>query len=210
MIESTAEIRNVLGPFTGIDQVNGVTCDGDNVWVASGDALNAVDAATGQPKRSIDVAAHAGTAFDGVHLYQLDDDRIRKVDPITGRVVSTITVPAGGSGLAWAEGTLWMGQYEDRLIRRIDPESGATISTVTSDRFVTGVTWVEGELWHAGSLDDSCALNHVDPATGDVLETIVMPDGVWVSGIESAGGNQFFCGHGDAGTVSVVGRAGGP
>jgi hypothetical protein len=50
----------------------------------------------------------ASTAFDGQHLFQLAEDRIQKIDPKTGRVLSTIPAPGGGgdSGLAWAEGTL--------------------------------------------------------------------------------------------------------
>ena len=33
------------------------------------------------------------------------------------------------SGLAWAEGTLWVGQYRDRKIHQIDPETGAILRT---------------------------------------------------------------------------------
>jgi len=34
-----------------------------------------------------------GTAFDGQHLFQLAEDRIQKIDPKTGRVLSTIPAP---------------------------------------------------------------------------------------------------------------------
>ena len=96
--------------------------------------------------RSIDVAAHAGTAFDGEHLFQIAEDRIQKIDPKTGRVLATIPAPGGGgdSGLTWAEGTLWVGQYRDRKIHQIDPQTGAILRTIESNRFVTGVTWVDG------------------------------------------------------------------
>ena len=112
-----AEIVREYGPFPGVDRVNGVTFDGRLVWFAAGDKLNAFDPASGKTLRSIDVAAHAGTAFDGRHLFQLAEDRIRKIDPQTGHALATIPAPGGGcSGLAWAEGTLWMGQYRDRKI----------------------------------------------------------------------------------------------
>src|SRR5438552_10767453 len=106
MKRSAAEILREYGPFPGVDHVHGVTFDGQHVWFASGDRLNAFDPARGKILRSIDVAAHAGTAFDGRHLYQLAEDRIRKIDPKTGRVLATIPAPGGGggSGLAWAEG----------------------------------------------------------------------------------------------------------
>src|SRR6266571_1411001 len=150
MNRSAAEILREYGPFPGVEQVHGVTFDGQHVWFASGGKLNAFDPASGKTVRSIDVAAHAGTAFDGQHLYQLAEDRIQKIDPKTGRVLATIPAPGGGgdSGLAWAEGTLWVGQYRDRKIHQIDPQTGAILRTIESNRFVTGVTWVDGELWH--------------------------------------------------------------
>src|SRR5215831_7760961 len=109
---SAAEIIREYGPFPGVDSVGGVSYDGQNVWFAGGRTLNAFDPASGKTVRSIDVAADAGTAFDGRHLFQLAADRIQKIDPKTGRVLATIPAPGGGgdSGLAWAEGTLWVGQ----------------------------------------------------------------------------------------------------
>ncbi len=207
MNRSAAEILREYGPFPGADRVNGVTYDGQHVWFASGDMLNAFDPANGQTLRSIDVAAHAGTAFDGQHLFQLAEDRIQKIDPRTGHVLATIPAPAGGgSGLAWAEGTLWVGQYRNRKIHQIDPETGTTLRTIESNRFVTGVTWIDGELWHATWEGDESDLRRLDPRTGEVLETLGMPPGVGVSGLESDGGDQFFCGGGSSGKVRAVRR----
>jgi glutamine cyclotransferase len=208
MSRSRAEIVREYGPFPGVDQVGGVTYDGENVWFAAGDKLNALDPATGKILRSIDVAAHAGTAFDGEHLFQLAEDRIQKIDPKTGQVVATIPAPGGGgdSGLTWAEGTLWVGQYRDRKIHQIDPETGAILRTIESNRFVTGVTFVDGELWHGTSESGESELRHVDPRTGEVLESLEMPAGVGVSGLESDGRDQFFCGGGKSGKVRAVRR----
>jgi len=151
-----------------------------------------------------------GTAFDGRHLFQIAEDRIQKIDPKTGRVLSTIPAPGGGrdSGLAWAEGTLWVGQYRDRRIYQIDPETGAILRTIESNRFVTGVTWVDGELWHGTWEGDESDVRRVDPRTGEVLETLEMPRGVAVSGLESDGGDHFFCGGGPSGKVRAVRRPG--
>ena len=96
MKQSAAEIMREYGPFPGVDRVNGVTYDGQHVWFASGDKLNAFDPASGKTLRSIDVAAHAGTAFDGQHLFQIAEDRIQKIDPKTGHVLATIPAPGGG------------------------------------------------------------------------------------------------------------------
>jgi glutamine cyclotransferase len=205
---SAAEIIREYGPFPGVDNVGGVTYDGEHVWFAAGDALNALDPASGKATRSIDVAAHAGTAFDGRHLFQIAEDRIQRIDPQTGRVLATIPAPGGGgdSGLAWAEGTLWVGQYRARLIHQVDPETGEVLRTIESNRFVTGVTWVDGELWHATLEGERSDLRRVDPRTGEVLETVDMPPGVHVSGLESDGGDRFFCGGADSGTVRAVRR----
>ena len=208
MVSSPAEILREYGPFPGASEVHGVTYDGENVWFAAGGALNALDPESGKTLRAIDVAAHAGTAFDGEHLFQLAENRIQKIDPKSGRVLSTIPAPGGGgdSGLAWAEGTLWVGQYRERKIHQVDPETGAVLRTIQSNRFVTGVTWVDGELWHATWEGDASDLRRLDPSTGEVLERLEMPDGVGVSGLESDGGDRFFCGGGGSGKVRAIRR----
>jgi glutamine cyclotransferase len=208
MKRSTAEIVCEYGPFPSADHVHGVTYDGEQVWFASGDKLNVFDPASGKLVRSIDVAAHAGTAFDGQHLFQIAENRIQKIDLKSGQVVATIPAPGDGgdSGLAWAEGFLWVGNYRGRKIHQIDPENGAILRTIQSDRFVTGVTWVDGDLWHATSEGDESDLRHIDPGNGEVIEKLEMPHGVHVSGLESDGGDQFYCGGGNTGKVRVVRR----
>ena len=208
MKTSAAEIVREYGPFPGVDRVNGVTFDGKHVWFASGDKLNALDPATGEIVRTIDVPGHAGTAFDGKHLFQIAEDRIQKIDPRSGRVLATIPAPGGGgdSGLAWAEGTLWVGHYRERKIHQIDPQTGAILRTIASNRFVTGVTWVDGELWHGTWEGDESELRRVDPRTGDVIERLEMPAAAGVSGLESDGGERFYCGGGASGKVRAVRR----
>ena len=206
MKRSAAEIVREYGPFPGVDAVHGVTYDGRHVWFAAGDKLHAFDPASGNTVRTIDVAAHAGTAFDGRHLYQIAEDRIQKIDPKTGHVLSTIPVPGGASGLAWAEGTLWVGQHRDRKILQVDPETGAVLRSIESNRFVTGVTWVDGELWHGTWEGDESDLRQVDPRTGEVLQKLEMPPGVAVSGLESDGADRFFCGGGRSSKVRSVRR----
>jgi glutamine cyclotransferase len=188
--------------------VNGVTYDGERVWFASGDRLNALDPGSGKMARSIDVAAHAGTAFDGKHLFQIAEDRILKIDPATGRVLATIPAPGGGgdSGLAWAEGTLWVGQHRGRKIHQIDPETGAILRTIESNRVVTGVTWADGELWHGTWEGDESDVRHIDPQSGKVLERLEMPPGMGVSGLECDGADRFFCGGGSSGKVRAIRR----
>ncbi len=203
-----AEIVREYGPFAGADTVHGVTHDGHRVWAATGAKLVAFDPASGEPVRTLDRACDAGTAFDGTHLYQIAETRIDKIDPRTGDVVASIPAPGSGSdsGLAWAEGSLWVGQYRDRKIHQIDPATGAVIRSIESNRFVTGVTWVDGELWHGTWEADESELRRIDPASGAVLERLEMPHGTGISGLESDGGDLFYCGGGPTGTVRAVQR----
>jgi len=206
MTKAAAKILREYGPFDGVEQVAGVTFDGDHVWFASGDKINALDPASGKIDRTIEVPAHAGTAFDGRYLYQLGGSQIQKIDPKTGRVVSTIPLPGGGSGLAWAEGTLWAGQYQNRKIIQIDPETGSVMREIDSNRHVTGVSWVDGELWHATWEAEASELRRIDPKTGKVLEQLEMPRDVVISGLESDGADRFFCGGAKSGKVRAVQR----
>jgi streptogramin lyase len=208
MKPSRAEILREYGPFAGVDAVHGVTFDGSRVWFASGASLNALDPASGEIVRALDVAAHAGTAFDGRHLFQIAEDRIHKIDPETGAILSSIPAPGGGgdSGLAWAEGTLWVGQHRGSKIHQVDPETGVVLRTIESNRFVTGVTWVDGELWHATWDGDGSDLRRVDPDNGEVLERLDMPPETGISGMESDGSGQFFCGGGPSGKVRAIRR----
>jgi glutamine cyclotransferase len=203
-----AEIVREYGPFAGTDHVAGVTYDGRHVWAACGTKLVAFDPQSGEPARTLDRIGDAGTAFDGKYLYQIAEARIDKIDPVTGEVVASIPAPGHGrdSGLAWAEGSLWVGQHRDRKIHEIDPASGAVIRTIESNRFVTGVTWVDGELWHGTWEGDDSEIRRIDPTSGTVLERLLMPRGTGVSGLESNGSDLFYCGGGASGKIRAVRR----
>jgi glutamine cyclotransferase len=193
MKRSEAEILSEYS-FPGVEHVHGVSYDGHQVWFAAGETLRSFDPQSGKPLQSLAVPAHAGTAFDGQHLFQIAEERIQKIDPTTGRVLSTIPAPGGGrdSGLAWAEGTLWVGQYRDRKIHQIDPETGRILRTIESNH----------GTWEADESD----LRRIDPGTGTVLQKLDMPAGVNVTGLESDGGERFFCGGGSSGKVRAVRR----
>jgi glutamine cyclotransferase len=202
-----AEIVREYGPFPEAESVNGVTYDGTQVWFADGERLHAFDPKTGRQTRTLEAACDAGTAYDGQHFYQLAGGVIHKLDPATGRVLASIAAPGDHhSGLTWAEGTLWLGSYQGRKIQQIDADSGAVLRTIESNRFVTGVSWVDGELWHATWEHDQSELRRVDPEGGQVLERLAMPEGTFISGLESNGADLFFCGGAKSGKVRAVRR----
>ena len=203
-----AEIVREYGPFDGAERIHGVTHDGRRVWAATGDRLLAFDPGNGEPTRMLERSCDAGTAFDGTHLYQIAEARIDKIDPATGAVLASIPAPGqgGDSGLAWAEGSLWVGHYRERRIHQIDPATGAILRSIESNRFVTGVTWVDGELWHGTWEGDESEIRHIDAQSGAVLERLAMPSGIGVSGMESDGADLFYCGGGASGKVRAVRR----
>lgn len=208
MKHSSAEIIREYGPFPGADAVHGVSFDGQNVWFANNNGLCAFDPDNGEIAQELAVAADAGTAFDGEHLFQIADDVIRKIDPGSGAVLHSIPAPGNGdnSGLAWAEGSLWVGQHRGRKIHQVDPQTGTVLRTIETNRFVTGVTWVDGEFWHGTWEGKESDIRRIDPATGEIFERIEMPEGTGVSGLESDGGERLFCGGGDSGKIRAIRR----
>ena len=202
-----AELVREYGPFADSDCVNGVSFDGQHVWAATGAALVAFDPGSGDAVRTLALPCDAGTAFDGTHLYQIADARIDRIDPRSGEVLASIPAPGGGtnSGMAWAEGSLWVGQYRQRRIHQVDPATGSILRTIASDRFVTGVTWVDGELWHGTDEAGHSDIRRIDPTSGALQHRLQMPDGRGVSGLESDGAGLFYCGAGH-GRVCAVKR----
>lgn len=207
-VAQPADVLREYGPFEGADAIHGVSFDGRHVWAATGPALVAFEPDSGRPVRSLPLPCDAGTAFDGTHLYQIADTRIDRIDPQTGEVVSSIPAPGGGSdsGMAWAEGSLWVGQYRERRIHQVDPATGNVLRTIDSDRFVTGVTWVDGQLWHGTDDGERSDIRRIDPADGTVIAQLQMPEGMHVSGLESDGAEVFYAGGGRSGKVRAVRR----
>src|SRR5918996_576677 len=129
MKRSAAEILREYGSFPGVDGVHGVTFDGQHVWFASGDKLNALDPKSGKTLRSIDVAADAGTAFDGRHLFQIAEKQIQKIDPQSGAILRTIESNRFVTGVTWIDGELWHATWEgdESDLRHVDSETGEVL-----------------------------------------------------------------------------------
>ncbi len=211
-LPTPAVVEREYGPFPDAPRVHGVTFDGQAAWFAAGDRMQSFDPLSGVVGRSLPVAAQAGSAFDGKHLFQIAGGRIQKIDPEAGRVLSSIAAPGGASeasGLTWAEGTLWVGQYGDRKILQIDPESGRVLRCIESDRFVTGVTFVGDQLWHGTDENGESELRHVDPNSSEVLERLALPAGMGLSGLElgiadESAAPALLCGGSRSGKIRVI------
>lgn len=202
-VRGVAELVGEYGPF-GEGGIHGVTFDGSLVWFARDGELVAFDPAKEEVVKRLAVAASAGTAFDGESFYQLAGDQILVVRPSDGRVLRQIPSPSKGkdSGMAYGDGYLWVGAYREAKIHQVDPKTGAVVKTLSSDRFVTGVSCVEGALWHATTSDDGRAgeIRRLG-ADGEVEESIGVPEGLFVSGLEGTKDGTFWCGGGSSGKL---------
>lgn len=204
----TAEVLREYGPYPDAPEVHGVTFDGRHLWLAVGQRMLAVAPDSGEVARTLELPAQAGSAFDGRHLYQLASGVIQKIAPETGEIVASVPGPcASMSGMAWADGYLWVGEYSAGKVHQVDPQTGAIVRSLQSDRFVTGVSWVQGELWHGTMQDGASELREIDPQSGVVRRRIALPRGALVSGLESNGSDVFFCGGAASGKVRAVRRS---
>ena len=201
-----AHILREYGPFDNVAGVHGVTFDGSLVWFAADDGLHGLDPASGTERRHLRVRADAGTAYDGRHLYQIAGDDIQKIDAASGEIIATLPAPGSGqnSGMAWAEGFLWIGRYEEDRILQVHPDTGEVVRSLPSNRHVTGVSWAHGELWHGTWQDGESDLRQIDPSDGRILQILEMPAGTGVSGVEFDGTDRFYCGGGDESVVRAV------
>jgi outer membrane protein assembly factor BamB len=201
-----ADIVKEYRPVEG-EKVHGVTFDGKLVWYATDDGIVGFDPESEKIVKRLAVPSNAGTAFDGENLYQLAGEEILVVRPSDGRVLRKLPAPGKGmdSGMAYADGHLWVGQYRDAKIHKIDAKTGEIVKTLTSDRFVTGVSCVDGAVWHGVSDDEKPSELRRLRADGSVAEVITFPEGVHLAGVESDGRGGFWCG-GEAGKVRLVRR----
>jgi hypothetical protein len=202
-----AEVAREHIPFADRGGIHGVTFDGERVWFARDDELCAFDPRSEQVVRRLAVpAADAGTAFDGEHLYQLAKGEILVIEPESGRVVRRFRAPADGhaSGMAWADGYLFIGQFHESRIHKVVAKTGEVVKTFTSDRYITGVSCVDGALWHGVSNDGKpCELRRL-AADGTVDETLRVPVAA-IGGVEGTRDGDFWCG-GERGTLRRVRR----
>jgi len=102
------------------------------------------DPSSGKMQRSINVAAHAGTAFDGQHLFQIAENRIQKIDPKLAECSPPSRTRRWRRLRACvAEGTLWVGSIGTENLSG-DPETGSVLAHRVQP-LRHGVTWVDGD-----------------------------------------------------------------
>ncbi len=200
----------VVREYKPLDEgrIHGVTFDGKLVWFARDGELVAFDPEAERVVRHFSVpSAGAGTAFDGEHIYQLAQADILVIRPEDGSIVRKLPAPCNGecSGMAYADGYLWVGQYRKAKIHKVNATTGEVVKTLSSDRFVTGVSCIDGELWH-GTMDDgkpSGLQRLAADGTPEEYLTVHVPK---IAGMERTPSGDFWC-AGEQGKLLLVRRA---
>ncbi|OJY22977.1 MAG: hypothetical protein BGO98_33280 [Myxococcales bacterium 68-20] len=208
-MSTTVHAAEVVREYVPLDEgrIHGVTFDGKLVWFARDDEIVAFDPEKEQVVRRHPVpAADAGTAFDGEHIYQLARHEILVIQPADGRIVRRLPAPGKGqdSGMAWADGHLWIGQCYGAKIHKVDAKTGEIVKTLTSDRFVTGVSCVDGALWHGASVDGKPSELRRLASDGSVEEVLSVPVES-IAGVERTRDGDFWC-AGERGRLRLVRR----
>ncbi len=212
MNSTQTSVGEVIREYRPLDEgkIHGVTFDGKLVWFARDGELVAFDPEGERVVHRYAVPnAGAGTAFDGEHIYQLAQGEILVIAPSDGRILRRLPSPGKGedSGMAWADGYLWVGQYHKAKIHKVDAKTGEVVKTLSSDRFVTGVSCIGGELWHGLSEDEGtakeCELVHL-ASDGTQLERMSVPV-ARLAGMERTRSGDFWC-AGEKGKLRLVRR----
>ena len=83
------------------------------------------------------VLGHCVAAVFGVRMGHHEEPQV------ASHLLASIPAPGHGSdsGLAWAEGSLWVGQYRDRKIHRIDSIMGDHLVSLITGADIIGATY---------------------------------------------------------------------
>jgi DNA-binding beta-propeller fold protein YncE len=155
------------------------------VWVTSGQAngvvyrvdpaTNRVTAAIGVPGGAFGIVVAAGTVWVTLFLPEPDRGVVARIDARSNRLLTPIEVPNMPGAIRYGLDAVWV--TSRFTVSRIDPQIGAVTQPLHRVGDVMAVGG--GALWgtFANSADDA-GVQRVDPATGRVVATITIPDGV--------------------------------
>ncbi len=107
-----------------------------------------------------------GLEWDGRHLWLTDNctKMIQQIEPASGRVCNSLTIPDAGYlvGLAFHGQTLWQGHYDGR-VTEIDGATQRVVNRQQVGHAICGMTWAQETLWYVD--DELPALHLLDPST---------------------------------------------
>ena len=112
--------------------------------------------------------------------------------PRSLRIVKRIPIRAGGAGVRFGEGAVWVTNPAFGVVQKIDVARNRVVATIKVGRTPRFFAIGEGGVW---TLDqDDGSITRVDPATGAVVATI--PAGVLGSGGDMTAGGGWVWARG--------------
>jgi streptogramin lyase/predicted Ser/Thr protein kinase len=109
-------------------------------------------------------------AEDAVWLVRDNGPILKRIDPVTRRVVRTIELPFRPKSVAVGAGAVWVTALYDDVLARVDPATNKVTLTVPLPAGTDGVAVADGSVWVASTLAGT--VTRVDPETGEILATI--------------------------------------
>jgi hypothetical protein len=158
------------------------------VWVTSGQAngvvyrvdpaANRVTATIGVPGGAFGIVVAAGTVWVSQYLPEPDPGIVARIDARTNRLLAPVEVPNMPGAIRAGLDAIWV--TSRFTVSRIDPHSGAVTQPLHRAGDVRAVG--AGSLWgtYANSAADA-GVQRIDPATGQVVATIRIPNGVLIA-----------------------------
>jgi len=131
---------------------------GGALFTAGAAGLGRFDESTG---RIVKVGASSGDpfGFDGRTLWLYDAPKVTRVDPDSGKVIGTMSVPLL-SRVAFRDGSAWLAISAEG-IREVDLASGDVLRTVPTRSTPSTIVEADGALWVTDQLGDR--LSRIDP-----------------------------------------------
>jgi peptide/nickel transport system substrate-binding protein len=170
----------------------GVAVGAHSVWVANvaDRSITRIDAVTGNPQRTIDVAANELLYADGaLWATNTSGNSVTRIDPATNTPVEPIPVGTGPSDLAYGDGSVWVANDLDGTVSRIDPTTNSISATFPVGGSPNGIAAGTGGIWVT---DDSGAVVRIDPNQNRVVQRIGVGDRPTGVAVDDAGGRVLI------------------
>ncbi len=102
-------------------------------------------------------------------------DTLVGIDARSGGATAPVALGGRPSGVALADGSVWVGDVSRGAVERVDPERGAVVQTIPVGSGPDGIGAGEGAVWATDALAGT--LLRISPETDTVVQTIPMPTG---------------------------------
>ncbi len=199
----------VIQTVTAGDGVNGVSSDGQDVWVTNFNdgTVTQLDATSGAYVRTISAGAGAdGVASDGVHVWvtNYNANTVTEIDCATGTVVRTIAVGSHPYGVSSDSTHVWVANSSAGTVTEINAATGAVVATIAVGASPYGVSADGTNVWVANH--DDYTVSRISASSGAVVQTVSLSCDPY--GISSDGGQVFTSVCGPMGGVDLLSATG--